>query len=42
MEVLTNPIEENISQCISVSNQVYTLDLHNVICQFYLNKAGKK
>jgi len=27
---------------ISVSNQyVYTLNLHNIICRLYFNKAGK-
>ena len=44
MEVLANAMAEIILQYISVSNHtLYTLNLHNVIWQLYLNKAeGKK
>lgn len=31
-----------ILQYIHVSNHVYTLNVQNVICLLYLNKAGKK
>ena len=39
--MITNPTEVNILQCISVSNHMYTLNLNTVLCQLYLNKAGK-
>lgn len=46
MDVLTNLIVHIIEIIsISVSNQVitlYTLNLHNVLCQLYLNKAWEK
>lgn len=46
LEVLANAMVISILQYISVSNQtntLYTLNLHNVIRQLYLNEAvGKK
>ena len=40
MEVLAMVVI--ILQYINVSNQhMFTLNLYNVICQLYLNKAGK-
>ena len=41
MKVLTNPIVLIISQYTGYIYPI-TLNLHNVICQLYLNKAGKK
>ena len=42
MEMLINLIVVIISQYICVTNlTVYSLNLYNVICQLYLNKAGK-
>lgn len=38
MEVLANSTVEIILKYINVSNHVYTLNLHNVLCQIYLNK----
>ena len=41
MEVLVNTVVVVLLQYMSVSNQhMYTLNLHNVIYQLYLNKAG--
>ena len=41
-DVLANAKVVIILQCINLSNQhVTNLDLHNFICQLYLNKAGK-
>ena len=41
MEVFIKPTLVIISQHIRISNILYTLNLCNVICQVYLNKAGK-
>lgn len=42
VNVWTNLIVIIIVQYIHVSNHhVYTLNLHNVLCQLYLSKAGK-
>ena len=44
MKVLANAKVVNTLQYTSVSSQhiiLYTLNLYNVTCQFYLNKAGK-
>ena len=41
-DVLANAKVIIILQCINLSNQhVTNLDLHNFICQLYLNKARK-
>lgn len=41
MEMFAYPPEAIILLYVSVSNpHVFTLNLHNVICQLYLNKAG--
>ena len=41
MDVLTNLIVVIILQYICVCQiTMYTLNLYNVICQFYLNRAG--
>ena len=41
--MLTNLVVVNVSQYMCVSNcHLYTLNLHNVICQLYISEAGKK
>ena len=44
--MLTDLITANISQYIHVSNYhiitLYISNLHNIICQLYLNKAGER
>ena len=42
MQVLAKAMVVIILQYISLSNMLYTLSLHNVICQLYLNKPGGK
>ena len=43
MEVLTNTTVVIISQYIGQQIiTLYTLNVYSVICQLYLNKAGKK
>ena len=41
IEVLTNPTVVIILQYMYQIITLYTLNLHNVICQLYLNKAEK-
>ena len=40
--MLINTIIVTISQCVYQIITLYTLNLHNVICQLHLNKARKK
>lgn len=43
MEVLANSTVVIILRHLSVSSQhIYSLNLHNVICQLYLSKSGEK
>ena len=42
MDLLANLIMVIISQHIIYQIITYTLNLHNVICQLYLNKAGER
>lgn len=42
MDVLTNLLSSYSNIYIYKITTFYTWNLHNVICQLYLNKAGKK
>lgn len=43
MDVLTNNFVAITSQkCIYPVTRLYSLNLHNIICKFYLNKLGER
>lgn len=42
MQVLACSMVFIILQCKDQINRSYISDMHNIICQFYLNKTGKK